>query len=143
MNEEEAFEKAEEEIGQTEKIGAEYFKNNTKQLSGKPSWQAPVWMPELIFNYIKISLRSLKKNTTHSFINVFSLALSIVCFLFILLYINQELSYDKYIKDNNRVFMVAEQIKTPSDLLRFARVGWPVAPALKNNFPHFRFCFIS
>ena len=135
MNEEEAFEKAEEEIGQTEKIGAEYFKNNTKQLSGKPSWQAPVWMPELIFNYIKISLRSLKKNTTHSFINVFSLALSIVCFLFILLYINQELSYDKYIKDNNRVFMVAEQIKTPSDLLRFARVGWPVAPALKNNFP--------
>ena len=36
MNEEEAFKKAKEELGEVENIGAEYFKTDTKNISGRP-----------------------------------------------------------------------------------------------------------
>ncbi len=106
---------------------------------GKLESNSNGWVPDLILNYFKISLRNLKRNKSYSAINIFSLALSIACFLFILLYINQELSYDKYHTDNNQIFMVSEQIKTSSDLLSFAQVGWPVAPALKENFSQIKY----
>lgn len=86
-------------------------------------------------NYAKITFRNFKRDKEYFFINVFGLALSIACFLLIILYINQELSYDKYHADNDRIFMISEQIKSSSDLQNFAKVGWPVAPALKDNFP--------
>ena len=140
MNEEDAFKKAMEEIGEPGKIGEEFFKTDTiNKVSGRPPWQTPGWMPELLFNYAKIAFRNLKKHITYSFINIFSLALSIAVFLLILLYINQELSYDRYHTDNDRIFMVSEQIKTSSDLLSFAPIGWPVAPALKDNFPQVKY----
>lgn len=58
-------------------------------------------------NYFKISVRSLLKQRFYSFINISGLALGLAACLLILLYVSHELSYDKYHKDGDRVFYVA------------------------------------
>ncbi|WP_189631370.1 ABC transporter permease [Roseivirga thermotolerans] len=58
-------------------------------------------------NYLKISIRSLLKQKFYSFINISGLALGLAACLLIVLYISHELSYDKYHKDIDRVYRVA------------------------------------
>jgi hypothetical protein len=49
----------------------------------------------MLKNYFKIAWRSLMKNKTFSFINIFGLSIGLTCCLLIALYLNYELSYDK------------------------------------------------
>lgn len=72
--EEEAFQKSFEKIGHINSIGAEYFKTDTRNLSGRPPWNPSRWMPILVFNYIKIAFRRIRRHKGHSFINIAGLA---------------------------------------------------------------------
>jgi hypothetical protein len=45
---EKAFVEAEKKIGLADGIGAEYFKTDTRHLSGSPPWKFPRFMPELL-----------------------------------------------------------------------------------------------
>ncbi len=49
----------------------------------------------MIKNYFKIALRNLLKFRAYSLINIFGLAIGIAACIMILLYINDELSYDR------------------------------------------------
>ena len=53
----------------------------------------------MIKNYFKIAWRNLKKNGVYSFLNLLGLAVGVSIFLFLTLFINQELSFDKYYKE--------------------------------------------
>ena len=46
------------------------------------------------------------RNKTSSFINVSGLSIGIACVLMIVIYIQNELSYDKFHKDADRIFQV-------------------------------------
>ncbi|MXY97893.1 MAG: ABC transporter permease, partial [Gemmatimonadetes bacterium] len=46
-------------------------------------------------NYFTVAVRHLSRRKGYSFINVMSLALGIACCLLIILYIRDELSYDR------------------------------------------------
>ena len=63
----------------------------------------------MIKNYFKIALRNLAKNPGYSFINVFGLALGILAFILILLFINHELSYDAYHENSDRIHRVSRE----------------------------------
>jgi hypothetical protein len=54
-NEEEAFRKASQCVGQPESIGEEFYKTYTRRLSGRPPWKPPRFMPELLWNYVKVA----------------------------------------------------------------------------------------
>ena len=50
ITEEEAFKIAVNKIGKVNEIGNEFYKTDTtNKLSGKPSWQAPKFMPSLLY----------------------------------------------------------------------------------------------
>jgi putative ABC transport system permease protein len=53
----------------------------------------------MVKNYLKITLRNLKKHKLYSFINILSLTIGITVCLLITLYIKQEFSYDKYFEN--------------------------------------------
>ncbi|MCJ7582220.1 MAG: ABC transporter permease, partial [Candidatus Aminicenantes bacterium] len=55
-------------------------------------------------NYLKIALRNFLKHKGFSFINVFGLAVGIACCLLILLFVVDELSYDKYHEKADRIY---------------------------------------
>jgi len=57
---------------------------------------------------LKIALRNLRKNKAYTAINVFGLALGLAGFIFILLYINHEKSYDHWDAGLKHVYQVQE-----------------------------------
>ncbi len=50
----------------------------------------------MLKSYLKTALRFLLKNKTFSFINIFGLAMGTMCCLYILLYVQDQYSYDKH-----------------------------------------------
>jgi hypothetical protein len=103
-NEEEAFRKSVESVGQPEGIGEEFYKTYTHRLSGRPPWKPPRFMPELLFNYLKISFRRVKRQKGYSFINITGLAIGLSCCLLIIIYILTELSFDRYHQHSNQIY---------------------------------------
>ncbi|MEP3390680.1 MAG: ABC transporter permease, partial [Reichenbachiella sp.] len=66
----------------------------------------------MLTDYIKVTLRSLAKNKLISSINILGLAISLSAFIFITLYIKKELSYDTGHPNSDRMYRVAEVIKS-------------------------------
>lgn len=57
-------------------------------------------------NYIKIALRNIRTNKFISLINLFGLTVCFTCFLLITIYILNELSFDRYNKNADRIVRV-------------------------------------
>ena len=89
----------------------------------------------MIKNYLKITIRNIKKHKAYAAINILGLASGIACSLFIVLYVQLELSYDRYHPDADRIFRVAKSRKSESKLDKLAANVTDVAPTLKERFP--------
>lgn len=59
-------------------------------------------------NYIKIAFRNLKKDRQFTFLNVVGLSAGIACTLLIYLWVHDEMSYDKFFDNDNRLYQVME-----------------------------------
>jgi len=81
-------------------------------------------------NYIKIAWRSLLKSKIHSLINISGLAVGLASVLLISLYVNDELSYDKFHKNAEDIYRVAWWSNNPQ-----TRTPHPMAQALVRDFP--------
>jgi putative ABC transport system permease protein len=57
-------------------------------------------------NYLIITLRSLQKNGVYSFINIAGLSIGLVCSMLILLWVNNELSWDDFHEKKDRLHRV-------------------------------------
>jgi ABC-type antimicrobial peptide transport system permease subunit len=80
----------------------------------------------MLINYIKISIRSLKRQKAYSFINIFGLAAGMSCCILILLWVQSELSYDRFHENVDSLYRVKSNlISQPA----------PLAPALKERYP--------
>ncbi len=91
----------------------------------------------MIYNYLKIAARNLKKYKFISFINLFGLTVGLTCCLLILAYILHELSYDKYHPNFDRVYRVTRSFNNPetgAPSLNLSTVAPPFGPLLKNDF---------
>jgi putative ABC transport system permease protein len=86
-------------------------------------------------NYFKIALRNINRNKGYTFLNVVGLAIGIAACLVISFFIKNELNYDNYHKDADRIYRVAVDIQSPEANRIFAPTCAPLAPALKRDFP--------
>lgn len=86
----------------------------------------------MLRNYLKIALRNLVKDRVYSFINIAGLALGMMSVLLILFYVQNEMSYDKFFKNHDRIHRIAIDIKTQDNQnLLFAPVTSMLPEALK------------
>ncbi len=92
----------------------------------------------MIQNYIKFAARNIARNKVYSAINIAGLAISLTAFILMALYIENELSFDKFNKNANNIYRVADDKQTPDVLLRSAQSAAPVAPALLREFPEIK-----
>jgi len=91
----------------------------------------------MIKNYLKIAYRNLVKYKFISFINIFGLTVGLACCMLILTYILNELSYDKYQPNADRVYRVTRTFlnaETKAVSLTLSTISPPFAPLLKNDF---------
>jgi putative ABC transport system permease protein len=90
-------------------------------------------------NYLKIVLRNMKKYKGYSFINIGGLAVGLACFILISLWINFEVSYDRFHKNSDDLYQVSNELLLPNgDLRFFANTPGALANALKTERPEIR-----
>lgn len=69
-----------------------------------------VWRLIMIKNYFKICYRNLVRNKLYSFINIFGLALGLaICFI-ITLWVQRELSYDRFHENAERIYRLEREL---------------------------------
>src|ERR1041385_9524213 len=86
-------------------------------------------------NYLKVVWRNLSKNKLYSFINIAGLSVGIACCVLIFLYVQYELSYDKYNVKAGQIYRLTEVLHLPDGNNERAVTSPPMAPTLQANFP--------
>jgi len=89
------------------------------------------WSVTMIKNYLKIAFRVIKKHKGYSFINITGLAVGIACCVLILLWVQNELSFNKFHKNYKEIYRTALNLEgqwTTSS-------PWALAPILKREYP--------
>ncbi|MDH4197509.1 MAG: ABC transporter permease [Candidatus Aminicenantes bacterium] len=84
---------------------------------------------------LKIAWRSLRKNSAFSSISIFGLAFGLACCLLLLLWLRDELSYDRFHARADRIFRVEHSDFRDGRDIRIARTSAPLGPALRAEFP--------
>ena len=92
------------------------------------------WSGAMLKNYIKIAFRNLNKSKGYAFINIAGLAIGMACCLLIVLYIQDELSYDNFHENADRIFRVVAS-SSEDGIPSNANGIFGTGPALKKDFP--------
>ncbi len=92
-------------------------------------------------NYLKSAIRSITKNKFYSALNAIGLAIGISAFIFIFLYVRNEITYDQYHENADRIYRIESDFNISNKHDQFAIVPIPLAPALKIELPEIEsFC---
>ncbi len=95
--------------------------------------------PDTMFiNYLKTSLRFIRRSPVFAVINVLGLAVGISCSLLILLYVNRELSFDRFHKHINDLYRLQMDVSHQGNTIKSAVTGLAMAPDLAETFPEIR-----
>ncbi|MFC1476884.1 ABC transporter permease, partial [candidate division KSB1 bacterium] len=89
----------------------------------------------MIKNFIVTALRNAAKQKIYTIINVSGIAIGMACCILILLYIKDELSYDKYHENADNIYRVVCNSTIKDNLRDFAIVPAPVGPAAAEAIP--------
>ncbi len=89
----------------------------------------------MIRNYLKTAWRKLAKNKLYSAINIFGLAMGLTACLLIGVYINHELSYDKFNVNASRIVRATMEYSSAGTVNTTATTGTKVGPQFKRTFP--------
>ncbi len=63
----------------------------------------------MIKNYLIVALRNLLRNKVYSFINIAGLSIGLACAMLIILYVKDEVSYDRFHKNVNTIYRIVTQ----------------------------------
>lgn len=86
-------------------------------------------------NYIKTALRNISRNKLYSLLNIAGLAIGIACCILILLYVQDELSYDRFHAEANNIYRIAPVFSTSERVMYLATCAHAQAPMLKDRYP--------
>src|SRR5271170_6154490 len=89
----------------------------------------------MIKNYFKTAWRNIQKNKLFSAINILGLSIGIALCFIILLYVVDELSYDRFNKNSNQIARIVFQANINGGKISESSIMAPVAQALKHDFP--------
>ncbi|HUU04569.1 MAG TPA: ABC transporter permease, partial [Patescibacteria group bacterium] len=106
-----------------------------RSLLASPSWKRSRFSPGLFLNYLKVSCRKLVRQKGYSLINIAGLAVGMAACLLILLFVRDELSYDRYHHEANRIFRVAAYIRFGGMEGDIGSVPAPLAESCRQEFP--------
>jgi putative ABC transport system permease protein len=85
-------------------------------------------------NYFKIALRNLRKNKTHSLLNIVGLSVGMAVAMLIGLWIWDELSFDKYHQNYDRIAQVMQQRTNNGTINTGVAVPLTLDAALRKNY---------
>lgn len=131
--EKEAFENAVAAIGRNDKIGAEYFKTDARGFFGLPFWRKK--RAALMANYLKLYLRKIRRQKGFSFINIAGLAVGMACCILILTWVQDELGYNRFFPDADRIFRINVADSAGGKTETFGESPSLIGPTLVEAYP--------
>src|SRR5690348_17770526 len=92
----------------------------------------------MIRNYLKTAWRNIRKNKLFSFINILGLSIGIATCFIIMLYVQDELSYDRFNKNADNIARVVFHADINGGKIDESVSMPPVAQTMKRDFPEVR-----
>src|SRR4051812_27584573 len=92
----------------------------------------------MLNNYLKIALRTLLRFKGFAMINLFGLSLGLTAGLLIMIFVADEVSYDKFHVNRDRIYRVLTQFYSPetgAGTTGGEGNAWPVGDILRRDFP--------
>ncbi len=86
-------------------------------------------------NMLTASYRFLKQHKLYALLNLSGLAIGIACTIFIMLWVMDELSYDRHFRNSQNIFRLVYTEELQSGTFRSAAVPAPYGPAFKEIIP--------
>jgi ABC-type antimicrobial peptide transport system permease subunit len=85
-------------------------------------------------NYVKTALRAIKRHKGYSFINIFGLAIGMACCILILVWVQDELSYDRFHANGDDIYRIIKEEYTEGETQWSALTSPPLAHTIKQDF---------
>lgn len=85
-------------------------------------------------NYLKIAVRNLLRNKGFSIVNIAGLAIGMASALLILLWIQNELSYDRFYPKTDRTYLMYNRDRFDNGLWAWNNTPDPLGPTLKKDY---------
>ncbi|MEP6949352.1 MAG: ABC transporter permease, partial [Ginsengibacter sp.] len=86
-------------------------------------------------NYLKTAFRNITRNKVYSFINIAGLSIGLACAMLILLYVKDEVSFDRFHKNVNNIYRIARKSKHNNEN---GTTGFLQGPRFTQNIPGFK-----
>ena len=90
----------------------------------------------MLQNYLVTALRAIARHKLYSLINILGLGLGLACAIFIILFVRDELSYDRWIPGSENIYRLEETIQVPGrGPLPLAVTAYPMGAAMRDEIP--------
>jgi len=89
----------------------------------------------MIRNYLKTAVRNLWRNKGFAAINILGLAIGLATCLLIVVYVMDELSYDRWNKNADRIYRLDNEISFSGNHFDQATNPAPAGPAIRQDYP--------
>jgi putative ABC transport system permease protein len=90
----------------------------------------------MLKNLLRVALRNFMRDKWYSLLNILGLTIGITFSVFLIFYIKDELSYDRYNEKAGRIYRIEAFVKeADKDTMRWAITPFPMAQALSNDYP--------
>lgn len=90
-----------------------------------------------VTSYFKTGFRNLLSNLTVSLINIVGLSTGLAAVILIVLFVSDELSYDKWVPNSDRIHRIETTYYPPGrGVLKFALATGPLQPLMKQDLPN-------
>ena len=90
----------------------------------------------MIKNLLLVALRNFKRDRWYSLLNILGLTIGITFSIFLIFYVKDELSYDRYNKKADRIYRITSFIKEPEkETMKWTATQFPLGPALQKEYP--------
>ena len=86
-------------------------------------------------NYMKIAWRNIVRHKGYSFINIFGLAAGIACCILIMVWVQNEVSFDRFHSKSDRIYRLYNELTLNGQTRTAPVTSAPLAPALRQSFP--------
>ncbi len=73
-----------------------------------------LWSLTMFKNYLKVALRRIRRRKVYAFINILGLSIGLACFMLIGLWVEDELSFDRFHENKDRIFRVLNRMEDGS-----------------------------
>jgi len=89
----------------------------------------------MLKNLLKTALRHLSKHPGYSAINILGLTLGITSALFLIIYVTDEISYDNYHENGDRIYRVSSKLTETDDQFVWIVAQTPFGPQVVKDYP--------